>query len=76
MGASTMAREQAEHFCPLKPKAEATTPSTAASMSASAQTMMESLPPISRMVRLMKSWPGCVLGGALVDLEADGSWSR
>ena len=56
-----MAREQAEHFWPLKPKAEATTPSTAASMSASAETMMASLPPISRMVRLMKRWPGWVL---------------
>ena len=55
-----MAREQAEHFWPLKPKALATTPSTAASMSQSGSTMMESLPPISRMVRLMKFWPGWV----------------
>src|SRR5271165_5050618 len=33
MRSSTMAREHAEHFCPLKPKADAATPSTAASKS-------------------------------------------
>jgi hypothetical protein len=33
MDSSTMAREQAEHFWPLKPKALAATPSTAASRS-------------------------------------------
>src|SRR6185312_7800456 len=55
------AREQAEHFCPLKPKAEATTPSTAESRSQSASTTIESLPPISRTVRLIQSCPlrGC-----------------
>jgi hypothetical protein len=44
----------------LPAEAEATTPSTALSKSASAQTMMESLPPISRMVRLIQTWPGWV----------------
>ena len=58
MGASIIAREQAEHFCPLKPKAEFTTPSTAASRSASAHTRIESFPPISRIVRLIQIWPG------------------
>ena len=33
MRSSTMAREQAEHFWPWKPKADAVTPSTAESMS-------------------------------------------
>ena len=33
--------------------------------------MMESLPPISRMVRLIQSWPGCCVGRALVDVQAD-----
>ena len=65
-----MAREQAEHFWPLKPKAEATTPSTAASRSASAQTRIESLPPISRIVRLIQIWPGRSFGGALVNLQS------
>ena len=35
-------------------------------------TMMESLPPISRIVRLMKCWPGWVLAARLVDFQADG----
>ncbi len=52
-----MAREHAEHFCPLKPKADATTPCTAASRSQSALTMIESLPPISRIVRLIQICP-------------------
>src|SRR5271168_1085715 len=52
-----MAREQAEHFCPLKPNADAATPSTAESISASSQTTMESLPPISSTVRLIQIWP-------------------
>ena len=39
--ASTMAREQAEHFCPEKPNAAWATPSTAASTLASASTMKE-----------------------------------
>src|SRR5215472_14415902 len=52
-----MAREHAEHFCPLKPKAETATPSTAASRLASSQTTMESLPPISRTVRLIQICP-------------------
>jgi hypothetical protein len=56
-----MAREQAEHFWPWKPKAACATPSTASSISASASTMIASLPPISRMVRLIQSWPGCCL---------------
>src|SRR5580698_582113 len=59
--ASTMAREQAEHFCPLNPNADAATPSTAASRSQSTSTMMESLPPISKIVRLIQICPGCVL---------------
>src|SRR5271163_4209961 len=55
-----MAREQAEHFCPLNPKAAATTPSTAASRSQSPLTMVASLPPISRIVRLIQTCPGGV----------------
>ena len=67
-----MAREQAEHFWPLNPKAEATTPSTAASRSASAHTRIESLPPISRIVRLIQIWPGCALAARSLNVEADG----
>ena len=51
-GRVTMAREQAEHFCPWNPKADTATPSTAASTSASSSTMMASLPPISATTRL------------------------
>src|ERR1700743_1597065 len=54
-----MTREQAEHFWPLNPKADATTPATASSSSASALTTIESLPPISEIVRLIQIWPGC-----------------
>src|SRR6478672_5651394 len=56
--ASTITREHAEHFCPWNPNADAATPSTAASRLASAATTMESLPPISRIVRLIQTWPG------------------
>src|SRR6266849_1763090 len=52
-----MAREPAEHFCPWKPKAEATIPSAAASRSAVSSTTTASLPPISRMVRLSQRCP-------------------
>src|SRR5215470_20077274 len=52
-----VAREQAEHFCPEKPYADCTTPSTAASRLASSATMIESLPPISRTVRLIHFCP-------------------
>jgi len=41
----TIAREQAEHFCPWNPNAEATTCWTASSKSASSSTTMKSLPP-------------------------------
>ena len=44
---STYTREQAEHFCPEKPKAERSTPSAARSRSALAETMAGFLPPIS-----------------------------
>ena len=57
MRSSMMAREQAEHFCPWNPNAETATPSTAESISASASTMIASLPPISRIVRLIQSCP-------------------
>ena len=59
-----MAREHAEHFCPWKPKAETATPSTAASMSASAATTIESFPPISATTRLIHFWPGCGLAAS------------
>src|ERR1017187_2006628 len=55
-----MAREQAEHFWPLNPNALTATPSTAASRSQPDSTRMESLPPISSTVRLMKCCPGRV----------------
>jgi hypothetical protein len=42
---------------------------------ASAQTMMESLPPISRMVRLIQIWPGWVLA-ARSWMSRPTSWSR
>ena len=57
-----MAREQAEHFWPWKPKAEATTCDAAKSKSASSSTTMKSLPPISRTARLTQSWPGRLRG--------------
>jgi hypothetical protein len=55
------ASEQAEHFWPEKPKADTTMPSAAASRSASAATMMASLPPISAVMRFSQRWPGCTL---------------
>src|SRR5579885_2977036 len=63
-----IAREHAEHFCPLNPNAEATTPSTAESRSQSACTIIESLPPISRIVRLIHI---CPLRGPHVYVESD-----
>ncbi len=66
MRSSTMAREQAEHFWPWKPNAAWATPSTAESTSASASTMMASLPPISRMVRLIQIWPGACVAALLL----------
>src|SRR5258708_4705312 len=56
--ATRIARERAEHFCPWKPNAEVTMAFAAASTSAVSSTMIESLPPISRMVRLIHFWPG------------------
>ena len=67
---STIAREQAEHFCPWNPNAACATPSTAASRSASASTMMASLPPISRIVRLIQIWPGGLRGRTLIDVQS------
>ncbi len=52
-----IAREQAEHFCPWKPKADCTTPVAASSRSVSASTMMASLPPISATTRLIQICP-------------------
>ena len=51
------AREQAEHFWPWKPKAAATMPFAASSRSAVSSTMIASLPPISRIARLIQIWP-------------------
>jgi len=48
-GRSTYTREQAEHFCPLYPKAERMTPSVALSRSAFLVTIAGFLPPISQM---------------------------
>ena len=66
-----MTREQAEHFCPLNPKAACAVPSTAASKSPSASTTIESLPPISSTVRLIQIWPGCCVAARLVDVQAN-----
>ena len=68
-----MAREQAEHFCPLKPKAEATTPSTAASRSASARDQDRIFAAHFENCALDPDLAGLGLRGALVDFEADGS---
>ncbi len=46
------AREAAEHFCPPKPKAERTVPSTAVSRSAPRPMMTGFFPPISQMTGL------------------------
>ena len=61
-----MAREHAEHFWPWNPKAACATPSTAESISASASTTIPSLPPISRMVRLIHTWPGAWVAALLL----------
>ena len=59
MASSTISREHAEHFCPWKPKADATTAVAASSrFFQSRSTMMASLPPISATTRLIQSWPG------------------
>ena len=65
----TISREHAEHFCPWKPNAAATTPFAASSRSAVSSTRMKSLPPISRIARLIQSWPGRDAPGLLADLE-------
>ena len=67
----TISREHAEHFCPWKPNAAATTPLAASSRSAVSSTRMKSLPPISSTARLIQSWPGATLPGLLADLDAD-----
>ena len=67
-----MAREQAEHFWPLKPKAEATTPSTAASRSAVGADDDRVFAAHLEDGALDPDLAGLVLGGALVDFEADG----
>ena len=66
-----MAREQAEHFWPLKPKAQATTPSTAASRSAVGVDDDGVLAAHLEDGALDADLAGLGLGGALVDLEAD-----
>ena len=64
---TTIALEQAEHFWPWKPKAEAATPSTAASTSVSLSTTIESLPPISAITRLTQICPGtCLAASSLI----------
>jgi len=55
------ALEQAEHFCPAKPKADATIDFAANSRSASLSTTMVSFPPISAMTRFSHFWPSCTL---------------
>mmetsp|Transcript_3306 Transcript_3306/g.10319 ORF Transcript_3306/g.10319 Transcript_3306/m.10319 type:complete len:268 (-) Transcript_3306:91-894(-) len=57
----TTMREAAEHFWPWKAKADATTPTTASSMSALSSTMSAFLPPISAMTRLNSLCPGASL---------------
>src|ERR1700733_7555476 len=57
MAASTIAREQAEHFCPWYPNADHNTPFTALSTSVSRSTTIASLPPISAITRLIQSCP-------------------
>ena len=66
-----MAREQALHFWPLKPKAEATTPSTADSRSASDSTMMAVLAAHLEDGAFDELLAGLRFGGGLVDLKAD-----
>src|SRR5262249_37582312 len=57
---TTTTPEHAEHFCPEYPKADATTPSTAASRSAVSSTTMVSFPPISATTRLIQICPSAV----------------
>ena len=71
MAASTMTREQAEHFWPLKPKAEAATPSTAASRSAVGVDDDGVLAAEFEDGALDEVLAGLGFGGALVDFEAD-----
>ncbi len=72
MSASTIAREQAEHFCPLKPKALATTPSTRRVEIAVCLDDDRVLAAHLEDRALDEDLAGLGLRGALVDFETDG----